>query len=206
MTASTARTVNPRGSGERLRSEILVAATRLLTASDVGDGVTLRAIAREASIAAPSIYPHFADRNAILDAVVAQTFEQLRAVCSVAAEAASSGSGADEVRAIAHAYLRFAIEQPGLYRVLFGRGPADVSGRRYDRGIDAFELLVTAMTRSAAEASVPGADAQLDAQVLWTALHGLVTLIPATSGFPWRESEALLDRILAPLTVGPIVG
>src|SRR6187402_1454924 len=84
--ASSVRTrvVNRRGQGERLRDEILDAASRLLATSGSRDAVTLRAVAREAAIAAPSIYPHFPNRDAVLDAVVVRTFDQLAAFCSAA--------------------------------------------------------------------------------------------------------------------------
>ncbi len=189
------RTINRRGQGTELRQEILDAAARLLGASTSRGGVTLRAIAREAGIAAPSIYPHFADRDAVLDAVVGRTFDQLRAV--VVEAAASTGSGAGQVRAICVAYLDFARRHPGQYRVLFDRVPADVSGRTYPDGIAAFDLLLRALERSGAEGSSTSRDPVGDAQALWVALHGLATLVPATPAFPWRPTEALLDRYLS---------
>lgn len=63
-------------------------ATRLLVRAASRDAVTLRSIAREAGIAAPSIYHHFADRDAVLDAVVSTTFEQLEAICARACDSA----------------------------------------------------------------------------------------------------------------------
>jgi AcrR family transcriptional regulator len=194
------RTVNRRGQGTALRQDILDAAARLLAASTARGSVTLRAIARETGVAAPSIYPHFADRDAILDAVVGRTFEQLRE--AGAAAAAGAGSGADQVRAICLAYLDFARRYPGQYRILFERTPDNVSGQTYPDGIAAFDLLVHGIEQCVAEGSATSADPALDAQTLWVALHGLATLVPATPAFPWRPAEELLDRYLAAI-VGP---
>jgi AcrR family transcriptional regulator len=59
---------NARGQGGRLRSEIVEASRRLTDHG--GDALTLRAIAREAGIAGPSIYDHFANVDEIRDDVV----------------------------------------------------------------------------------------------------------------------------------------
>jgi AcrR family transcriptional regulator len=66
-----ATTVGRRGQ-VLMRREILDAAIVLLGQAGTDDGVTLRAIARQAGIAAPSVYPHFSDRDAIIDAVLAE--------------------------------------------------------------------------------------------------------------------------------------
>ncbi|MFI6990478.1 TetR/AcrR family transcriptional regulator [Nonomuraea wenchangensis] len=67
---------NRRGEGARLRADILTAATGLL---DRGGerALTLRAVAREAGVTAPSIYLHFPGRPAILLAVVHAAFAEL---------------------------------------------------------------------------------------------------------------------------------
>lgn len=56
---------NRRGQGTRLRAEILAGATQLLEDSGSEEAVTLRAIARQIGISAPSIYSHFPDREAL---------------------------------------------------------------------------------------------------------------------------------------------
>ena len=59
------RTRNPRGSGTRLRDEIIDASIALIDETDDPAALTLRGIARQAGITAPSIYRHFADLAAI---------------------------------------------------------------------------------------------------------------------------------------------
>ncbi|MFE4174115.1 TetR/AcrR family transcriptional regulator [Streptomyces sp. NPDC056909] len=86
-TGRAVRSRNRRGEGARLRADILAAATDLL---DRGDerAVTLRAVARQAGIAAPSIYPHFPDRPAIMLAVVREAFGELSGRLRAAVDAA----------------------------------------------------------------------------------------------------------------------
>lgn len=82
----TLRPRNRRGEGGHLRADILAAATDLL---DHGDerSVTLRAVARKAGIAAPSIYPHFPGRPALMLAVVRAAFAELTGGLRAAVEA-----------------------------------------------------------------------------------------------------------------------
>jgi AcrR family transcriptional regulator len=74
---SPARVRNRWGQGERLRAEILMAAGQLLGELGTADGLTLRGVARQAGIAPASIYTQFADRAALIDALVAHEHEHV---------------------------------------------------------------------------------------------------------------------------------
>lgn len=199
---ATRRTVNKWGDGARLRDEIISAATRLIDHATSREAVTLRAIAREAGIATPSIYRHFADRDAVLDAVVSATYEKLNAACAEAFDQA--GAGIDRVRTISHAYVAFAAEHRSEYRILFERGQAnlDANPHPYPAGIQAFQHFIDAFTQMNDEGSA-NTDPVRDAQALWAALHGVVTLMPATPGFPWKPAPEIIDLIIDRLTVPP---
>src|SRR5258706_247191 len=114
---TSARTRNPRGEGGRLRAEIVEAASELLEQSGSEAAITLRAVARQVGISAPSIYPHFADREEILNAVLSRAFEAMVARLRVAVQGEQDPVA--RLRAVAPAYVAFAAEQPHRYRVLF---------------------------------------------------------------------------------------
>src|SRR5580692_10012112 len=84
-----ARERNRRGEGARLRDDILTAATELLERTGSEEAVTLRAVARQVGISAPSIYAHFADREAIVDAIVDGAFGDFNAAIEAAVRAAA---------------------------------------------------------------------------------------------------------------------
>ncbi|MGZ5396215.1 MAG: TetR/AcrR family transcriptional regulator, partial [Mycobacterium sp.] len=67
----------PRGSGEQLRDEILDATTDLLLETGHAKEVSIRSVAQRAGVTPPSIYLHFTDKDALLDAVCARYFEKL---------------------------------------------------------------------------------------------------------------------------------
>jgi AcrR family transcriptional regulator len=200
----TTRQINKWGEGGRLRDELLEAATRLLGRATSRDAVTLRAIARETGIAAPSIYKHFADRDAVIDAVVSSTFQQLDAVCEEAYR--STGPGPARVRAVSCAYVAFAVDHPDQYRVLFERSSDNRSAVAgpYPAGLHAFQCLVEAIKEADAGDGVPcGGNPFQDAEALWAALHGIVTLVAATPDFPWTPTASIVDTILDRFTLRP---
>src|ERR1700732_4657292 len=109
---------NARGQGGRLTEDIVSAALALIERTGSHEAVTLRAVAREAGIAAPSIYAHFPDRDAVLMAVVARIFDEL----TQAIEQGQKTAGHDPAgRLVAgcEAYVAFGLGHPARYSMLF---------------------------------------------------------------------------------------
>jgi AcrR family transcriptional regulator len=195
-----------------LRGEIVAAAGSLL--ADLGDParLSIRAVAAAVGVTPPSIYRHFADKQALLVAVLEERWAVLhRALATAAAEV---DDPFEALRRTCLAYLRFAEDHPGHYRVLFSAAaPAGVSHVRADHpGVPSFSLLLDAVDRClAAGAPVPPDRTSwfLVAQI-WIAGHGMVDLrIGQRFPFPWPPVEDLLDAVLADLGLtapGPTPG
>ncbi|NUR86667.1 MAG: TetR/AcrR family transcriptional regulator [Nonomuraea sp.] len=169
---------NRRGEGDLLRGELVEAATRLLAATGDAEALTLRAVAREAGIAAPSIYRHFADRDALVREVVDACFERLDDALT-AAMAAEPGA---ELRACCLAYCRFGLDNPGLYGILFSANLALICPS--EEGPKVFGRLAALM------------DSHQAAAGLWASLHGIVSLRVNRPGFPWPPVEELVEAAL----------
>jgi AcrR family transcriptional regulator len=117
--ASPSRTRNRWGQGERLRAEALEAAARLLGELGTVEGLSLRAVAREVGVAPASLYGHFADKSALVDALLDGITDRLLRLLR---EAAATVDGADpttRIRAQLLAFCEFSLANPGLYRVMF---------------------------------------------------------------------------------------
>jgi AcrR family transcriptional regulator len=194
---------NRRGEGARLRDDILAGATELLEETGSEEAVTLRAVARQVGISAPSIYAHFADREAIVDAIVDSAFSDFNAAIQAASDAAvqAEAGPVERLRAGCAAYLQFAAERPNRYRLLFER--RDLIG---DDGegvppvrTESFDLLVACVRDCVDAGSSASDDPARDATALWVALHGFATLHTLLPGFPWPDPDALLDRIVCGL-------
>src|SRR6516164_10631017 len=122
---------NPRGQGERLRDDIIESASRLL-ADPAAPPLTLRAVAREAGVAATSVYLHFADIQALTLAVAERRFSELVRL----QEAARDGSAdlCQQLRAGCLAYCEFGLAHQGQYQVMFASPlpmPADMPPEQF---------------------------------------------------------------------------
>lgn len=200
---------NPRGQGVKLRDDILGAATVLLEESGNEEAVTLRAIARKAGITAPSIYAHFDDREAILEAVIALAFDELVVAITTATDGIDDPVAS--LHAGCHAYLAFAAERPQRYQVLFERQrdfAAALSHKRIHEletqhtdvepksGAEAFDLLVDGIQSCVDAGRSDSPDAFADAAALWSAMHGFATLRRGLAEFPWPDQRALEETII----------
>ncbi|GAA2636561.1 TetR/AcrR family transcriptional regulator [Dactylosporangium fulvum] len=204
------RTRNRRGEGALLRDEIVAAAERILEREGNEDALTLRSVAREAGISAPSIYTHFADRDAILDAVLDIAFERLR---RHALDAVTDRS--DPVAALldgCRAYVDFAVTEPARYTVLFDRRRANrpvVSSSaeladlppEWRRRTESFMVLVNALESCVKAGRSASTDPFADATKLWTSLHGAVVMRQFVPGFPWPPLDESIDSIVLRLAL-----
>jgi AcrR family transcriptional regulator len=207
--AAGRRPRNRRGQGARPTEDIVTGALALIDRAGSAEAVTLRAVAREVGIAAPSIYPHFADREAILAAVVARVFDELAAAIKAAA-AAAGPDPVDQLVAGCAGYVDFGLSQPARYGVLFaGRwGPAadycqpvafGPDGRPVlEWGAEAFSLLLHGIEDCVTAGRSASTDVVADATAVWVSLHGTVTLRTTLPGFPWPPlAPQLRHQVLA---------
>jgi AcrR family transcriptional regulator len=176
------------GEGERLRLEILEAASRLLSELDGDDGLSLRAVARATGIAPASVYQHFSDRDALMDGLLAHECRRLAAVLEDARLAAPPDDPLGQLRAQLHAYCEFATANPGHHRVLFRRGPGSTEGRHGPlRDItSAFAAACERCARAGYTLRLPGGRAGV---VVFVAAHGRVALFHSN---PTERNASLL--------------
>lgn len=142
MAPQEQRRRNPRGQGDRLRADIIEAASRLL-ADPAAPPLTLRGVARAAGVAATSVYLHFADTDELVLAVADQHFGEMFAAQEAARDAAATPREA--VRAMALAYCDFGLANPGLYQVMFASPLPPVADLTQIPGRSAFEQRTAAI-------------------------------------------------------------
>lgn len=187
-----------RGTGHELREVIVRVATDLLAAHGDVNGLTMRAVATAAGVTAPSVYRHFADKQALVRTVITERFDEFTDLLRAAAVAAGVQPGA-RLDAITGAYVRWGLDQPGHYRVLFSATNAGPAGLALDTdtehpGASSFRLLVEAVAaclpRSRQGAALPLATE------LWASLHGIVDLRITKPEMPWPDPDVLVDTAL----------
>jgi len=189
-----------RGEGDRLRAEIVDAASELLAATGEVSELSLRAVAREVGVAATSIYLHFRNLDELVLAVKIRYFAEFGDALEAAARAAGDVP-LERARARARAYVQYGMRHPGRYRVMFTSEavpPHLVPTVRYV-GVEVFDAVRDEM----AAVVGPGVDARMLAIHAWTALHGMVTLRAARRNFPWPDMDEEIDSLVGYLLPAP---
>jgi len=140
--------------------------------------VTMRALGQRLGVSRAAPYRHFADKQALLVAVAAAGFERLgRRLQRVDAHALRSG--VERLRLLGETYVRFALENPAHYRLMYGREALtrrDVPELR--AAADAlFERLVVLFQEHQESGAIARQDARAQAYVAWGAVHGVASLV-----------------------------
>ena len=170
------------------------ATERLLIQTGDQEAVSIRAIAEAVGVTPPSIYLHFADKAELIFAVCAQHFVALDEAIETAATAADDPM--HELRLRCGAYVRFGLDHPEQYRILFMSKPWETPaawGPEVMLENAAFSHHFEAVQRAFPDAD----DAYLSAICLWAAAHGIVSLLISNPDFPWPDIDLLIDHMLA---------
>ena len=158
-----------------LRRDLIKGALELLAEGGPAH-LTLRGAARRAGVSPAAPYRHFADKRDLLAAVAEEGF---RALHQDAREAMGQiVDAAERLRRHGLAYVRFAIEHPAHYRVMFG--PEIPDKRLYERlhaaAAACFEDLRESVRACQSQGYLSGAEVDFHARRSWALVHGLALL------------------------------
>ena len=170
--------------------------------------VVLREATRQAGVAPNAAYRHFANHQALFDAVrahalgaLAQAIErEWRKALRVREPAAQARA---LLRAVGTGYLGFAQAEPGLFRTAFVFGQHEVQvppdpARTAAMGLNPFELLGAALDAMVATGVLPAERRPQAEYLAWSAVHGMALLIidGPLRGTPATARRALGERLL----------
>lgn len=172
--------------------------------------LTLREAARLAGVSVAAPYRHFADREALLAAVLAQGFDGLTEHTENARQAAPNALAG--LRAVGLAYVEFAAGNPSIYRLMFGP-ECDKAAHPalMESGLRARGVLVRAVVEAQAAGHVPPGSPEPMALAGWSICHGLASLhvdgmlegILPPPVTVHQAAEWLVDMLLAGATTTP---
>jgi AcrR family transcriptional regulator len=193
------RTRARKGEGDQLRADILEAAERLLLETGSEDAVSIRAVAEATGVTAPSIYRHFADKQHLLFEVCARQLERLDEVIESACHGIDDPLEA--MRARGRAYVRFGVEHPEHYRIMF-MGPAYATPDDWNDLLEtgSFAHLIDGLRAVADDGMLQATTEQelkTTALHVWASIHGLTSLLVARPNMPWPDLEQFVDDHLA---------
>lgn len=150
-----------------LRAALVEAALAAVEAQGADD-ISLRGIARSVGVSPTAVYRHFPDKRALTAELARVGLDRLAEVQRAASEAAGGGKAGFVATGVA--YVRFALANPGLYRLIFAHPALDEAVEKRDD--DAM-----AMLQANAEAHAPpGMPPRIFALQSWALVHGLAML------------------------------
>jgi AcrR family transcriptional regulator len=174
-----------------LRSELLACAERALGEGGLAQ-LSLRDLARQAGVSHAAPRRHFADKQALLDALAQDGFERLGRELRAAIEGAGEDFEA-RLAALAGAYVRFATRHAALLELMFAsKHRPDAADSLRAAGEAAFAAPLALITEGQASGAVVPGDPEAVATVAWAAVQGLASI--ANAGM---LDEAALDGIVA---------
>jgi AcrR family transcriptional regulator len=159
-----------------LRTALLDSISAIIRENGIGF-VSMREVARRARVSHAAPAHHFRNKSGLLTAFAAQAFDRLADSMEESIASANAATPPAVLAAMGRGYVRFAIENPEHFGIMFrvelldGRDPEFV--RASDR---AYRPLVATVDRAAREGYLGDADPAIVAASAWSLVHGLAAL------------------------------
>jgi AcrR family transcriptional regulator len=186
----TARPPRPYHHGN-LRPALLSCAERTLSEGGLAQ-LSLRDLARRVGVSHAAPRRHFADKQALLDALAQDGFERLGRELREAMDAAGEEFDA-RLLAFAQAYVRFATEHAALVELMFaGKSRPGATDTVREAAASAFDAPLALIAEGQAAGEVAPGDPEHVATVAFAALQGLAAMV--NSGM---LDGAAIDRLVA---------
>lgn len=184
---------------EQLQRRIVDAAL-LVFRRDGYRSVSLRAIARELGWTPAALYRYFPSKDALISAIRAEGFRRMEDALRSAQERGSDPL--DRVGRAMHAYLRFAMEEPEVFQLMYDLLQSESSAPEVQQARERAFGVAREIAAGAVAAGHLTGDANLLAHLYWVSAHGLATLAIAQQldlGCEFDElAQALIQRLTEP--------
>lgn len=197
---------NQRGEGSRLREELIQAAMRVLDSAP-GSQLSLRLVAREAGVAAPSVYPHFADVRTMMTEIVRECWQQVGEEMGEAAATSPAADAPTRLKRQFSAFVDYAMGRPSRYQLLFALHPIGAKEEDEMQGHlrPAYRQVLQSIEAFIAEGGrLPSDDKASSTLLLISLAHGRIALAHLAPRRPGNSAASVkafvldaIDRLFA---------
>ncbi len=155
------------------------------------EGFSLRQVAEAIGYSPTTIYLYFKDKDQLLLTVALEGFQAFGAALQAAY--LEPNSAVERIKAIGIAYLHFGLSHPLQYRLMFMQRAEFLIEplEGYVSFYESFGVIVKAIEDGIRSAELRPLEPQTLAALLWSAVHGVVSLALSTEHFPAAEAENL---------------
>jgi AcrR family transcriptional regulator len=193
-----------RGSGHLRRAELLAAAEKIFTVAGY-EGATIRKIADEVGVSSTALYMYFQDKSQIMLEICVHALEAL--YHQLEAISTDKRDPLAKVRGILEVMMRFGLEQPTAYQLLYCVAPKEINERR-NEVIAPLSRSCFQRTQSAVEAAQAAGQLRKDmppkamTEALIGSCHGLIGMRLANPYAPWTDPQQMTKVLLDGLFEG----
>jgi AcrR family transcriptional regulator len=187
---------------EGVRQTILRAAGELFLEQG-SEGFSMRRVAERIGYSATTIYRYYENKDDLLIAVVHQGFVEFARRLTEAAQSAT-GSPLTRLEALGRAYIKFGLESPVYYQMMFmQRADLFFAKRREQTGpmVASFDALRQTVRQAMDAGLLKRGDVEVYSHVIWSVVHGVTSLAlanPATfTAAEVEKSTALALKLIS---------
>ncbi|WP_438985397.1 TetR/AcrR family transcriptional regulator [Aequoribacter sp.] len=158
--------------------EALIDSAEQAIVEQAAEAMSLRALARNAGVSQTAPYRHFSDRNTLLAAVSERGYQRLIKALLGAIDSIDDNAER-QVREAARCYVQFAIDNPQLFKLMFGPllQPTLNYPALHARIRECNHLVQTMLANGIGSGSFREDDIRYLTNTAWAGIHGLATLV-----------------------------
>lgn len=177
------------------REAIIEAAREMIVAGGV-EALSLRRLGRQLGVTAPALYAYVDDKQELLRAVAEIELDSL----ATRFAAVPDVDPLDRIRAHGRLYVEYARDEPELFRVTLMARSALADNTldaetRLPVTTAAFSMATAAVDEAIANGQIQAQDSRLVALTLWSAAHGVATVLQLGLSLPVELEDLLIDEI-----------
>ena len=165
--------------------------------------LSLRDLGRRLGVSRTAPYRHFKDKEALLIRLAETGFNLLTQSMLDEVASRKPDNAREHLNALGHGYVRFAYNQPGHFRLIFGRRFCDSHHTAQLRaaGAQAYNCLKLGVERCQKDGIFAGTDPEIPTLHCWTTVHGYATLL-LSEMIDMNSYEHLLDSLFDSMYYG----
>lgn len=183
-------------------SRAILDAARALVAGDGYASLSMRKVARHVGCSPGAIYLYYESKDALYAALID---EAVGLLIDAYRPAEGIADPVERLEAFCRTYVRFALDYPELYKVMYLElrvDPGAVSPDGYRRAQKPLQDTADALAEAHAAGRLHAPTPLEGATVVWAALHGMLSLLLARQVDPRADRDRLLDLAIAHVIAG----
>lgn len=190
-----------------LSRHAITEAARTILVEEGLHAVSLRRVAGVLGVTAPALYAHVEDKRDLLQGIAEQEFEHM----IERFKSIEERDPVERIRQQCRAYVSYACENPALFKAMFLFRPeltAEPRGGDMPLATKAFQVAAEPVHDAVREGRFKATDPHLAALTVWTATHGIATMIlsgptmDASSPHERRLVDTVINTVISGLECG----